>query len=42
MQVLSVALKKGNIEVYRRSGLVISREEDIRYDPGLDVPLLPG
>ena len=41
MQLLSVALQKGNADMYRRSGLVLAREQGIRYDPGLGVPVLP-
>ena len=42
MQLLSVALQKGNAEMYRKSGLVISREQGLHYDPGLPVPVLGG
>ena len=41
MQVLSVAVQRGNAEMYRKSGLVISREQGRHYDAGLDVPVLP-
>ena len=42
MRVLSVALQKGNAFMYRKSGLVISREQGVHYEPGLEVPVLPG
>ena len=39
MQLLSVSLQKGNCnaEMYRKSGLVISREQGVQYDAGMDV-----
>ena len=40
MQLLSVAVQRGNAEMYRRSGLIISREQSLRYDAGLAVPVL--
>ena len=40
MQLLSVTLQRGNAEMYRRSGLVISRERSLRYDAGFAVPVL--
>ena len=40
MQLLSVTVQRGNSEMYRRSGLVISREQGLRYDAGFAVPLL--
>ena len=40
MQLLSVTVQRGNAEMYRRSGLVISREQGLRYDAGLAVPVL--
>ena len=40
LQVMSVALQKGNADMYRRFGVVISREEGVRYDPGYDIPVL--
>ena len=40
MQLLSVTLQRGNAEMYRRSGLVISREQRLRYDAGFAVPVL--
>ena len=41
MQLLSVSLQKGNAEMYRKSGLVISREQGVKYEAGMDVPVLP-
>ena len=40
LQVLSVTLQKGNAEMYRRFGVVIAREEGVRFDTGYDVPVL--
>ena len=40
MQLLSVTVQRGNAEMYRRSGLVISREQGLRYDAGFAVPML--
>ena len=40
MQLLSVTVQRGNTEMYRRSGLIISREQGWRYDPGFAVPVL--
>ena len=40
MQLLSVTVQRGNAEMYRRSGLVISREQDLRYDAGFAMPVL--
>ena len=40
MQVLSVALQKGNADMYRAFGLVISREQGSRFDPGHEIPVL--
>ena len=40
MQVLSVMVQRGNAEMYRRSGLVISREQGLRYDAGFAMPVL--
>ena len=40
MQLLSVTVQRGNAEMYRRSGLVISREQGLRYDAGFAVPVL--
>ena len=42
MQLLSVTVtvQRGNAEMYRRSGLVISREQGLRYDAGFAAPVL--
>ena len=40
MQLLSVKVQRGNAEMYRRSGLIISREQGLHYDAGFAVPLL--
>ena len=40
MQLLSVTVQRGNAEMYRQSGLIISREQGLRYDAGFAVPLL--
>ena len=40
MQLLSVTVQWGNAEMYRRSGQVISRDQGLRYDAGLAVPVL--
>ena len=40
MQLLSVLVQRGNAEIVRRSGLVISREQGLRYDAGVAVPVL--
>ena len=40
MQLLSVTVQRGNTETYRRSGLIISREQGWRYNPGFAVPVL--
>ena len=40
MQPLSVTVQRGNAEMYRRSRLVISREQGLRYDAGFEVPVL--
>ena len=40
MQLLSVTVQRGNAEMYRRSGLVISREQGLRYDAGFALPVL--
>ena len=37
---LSVTVQQGNAEMYRRSGLVILREQGLRYDAGFAVPVL--
>lgn len=41
MQLLFGPLQKGDVEVSRRSELVLSREQGILYHPGLNVPVLP-
>ena len=40
MQLLSVTVLRGNAEMYRRSGLVISREQGVHYDSYFAVPVL--
>ena len=40
MQLLSVTVHRGSAEMYRRSGLVISREQGLHYDAGFAVPVL--
>ena len=40
MQLLSVTVQPGNAEMYCRTGLDISREQDLRYDAGFAVPML--
>ena len=40
MQLLSATVQRGNTEMYRRSGLVISREEGLRDDARFAVPVL--
>ena len=40
VQLLSLTVQRGNAEMYHRSGLVISREQGLRYDAGLAVPVL--
>ena len=40
MQLLSVPVQRGNAEMYRRSGLVVSREQGLCYDAGFAVPVL--
>ena len=40
MQLLLVTVQRGNAEMYRRSGLVISREQGLRYDAGFAVLVL--
>ena len=40
MQLLSVTVQRGNAEMHGRSGLVISREQSVRYDAGLAVLVL--
>ena len=36
----SPTVQRGNAKMYRRSGLVISREQGLRYDAGFAVPVL--
>ena len=40
MLLLSVTVQRENAEMYCRSGLVISREQGLRYDAGFPVPVL--
>ena len=40
MQLLSVTMQRGKAEMYLRSGLVISREQGLRYDAGFAVAVL--
>ena len=40
MQQLLVTVQRGKAEMYRRSGLIISREQGLRYDAGFAVPVL--
>ena len=40
LQMLSVTVQRRNAEMYRQSGLVISREQGLRYDAGFTVPVL--
>ena len=40
MQLLAVKVQRGNAEMFRRAGLIISREEDLRYDAGFAVTVL--
>ena len=40
MQLLSATVRRGNADMYRRSGLIISREQGLRYDAGCAVPVL--
>ena len=39
--LLSVSLQRGNANMYRKSGLVISWEQGLRYDAGLEDAILP-
>lgn len=41
MQMFSDALQKHSAEMYRRLRLVLSRQQGIRDDPGLDLPVRP-
>ena len=40
MRLLSVTVQRGNAEMYRRSALVISRGQGLRYDAGFAVAVL--
>ena len=40
MQLLSVSVQRKNVEKDRQSGLVISREQGLRHEPGFSVPVL--
>ena len=40
MQLLSVTVQRGNAEMCRRSWLILSREEGLRYNAGFAVPVL--
>ena len=40
MQLLSVTVQRGNAKIYRRSGPVISCEQDLHFDVGFAVPAL--
>ena len=40
MQLLLVTVQRGNAEMYRRSGLIISREQGLRFDADFAVPVL--
>ena len=40
MQLLSGTVQRGNAETFRRSGLIISREQGVRYDAGFAAPVL--
>ena len=40
MQLLSLTVQRGNANMYRRSGLIISQEQGLRYDAGFAVPVL--
>ena len=39
MQLLSVTVQPGNGEMYRRRGLITSREQGLRHDAGFAVPV---
>ena len=41
MQLLSVAVQKGNAGMYHKLGLVISREQGSKFDAGMEIPVLP-
>lgn len=38
--LLSVSLQKGSAEMFRKSGLVVSREQGVSYEMGMNVPVL--
>ena len=40
MPLLSVTVQRGNAEMYRRCGLIISREQGLHYDAGFAVPVM--
>ena len=40
MQLLSVTVQRGNAEMYRRSGRIISRKQGLHYDASSEVPVL--
>ena len=40
MQLLSVSVQRGYAEMYRRSGLIISREQGLCYDAGYALPVM--
>ena len=40
MQLLSETVQRGNAEMYCQSGLIISREQGVRYDAGVAVAVL--
>ena len=42
MQLLSVTVQRGNAEMYRRGGLVVSREQGLRYDACCKCAILSG
>ena len=39
MQLLSVTVHRGNAVMHRRSALIISCEQGLRYDAGFAVPV---
>ena len=41
LRVLSVSLQRGNADMYRKSSLVISPEQGLRYEAGLKDAILP-
>ena len=38
--LMHLPVQRGNAEMYRRSGLIVSREPGLRYDAGFAVPVL--